>query len=153
MARRQLQLDRFLPFRLSVASNAVSRAIARAYEARFGLKVTEWRLIAVLAEGGLTQQAIVERTVLDKVSVSRAAQALVDRRLARREPIEGDARSHLLTLTREGQRLHAEVAPLALSMEATMLRGLTTDEVTTLLRLLSRLQGVAEKLDEELRSE
>jgi DNA-binding MarR family transcriptional regulator len=145
-----LSLDRFLPFRLSVASNAVSRAIARAYEARFGLKVTEWRLIAVLAEGGLTQQAIVERTVLDKVSVSRAAQALVERRLARRDPVPGDARSHLLTLTGEGQRLHADVAPLALSMEASMLGGLTRDEVADLHRLLGRLQRAAEKLDAEL---
>ncbi|RYE91348.1 MAG: MarR family transcriptional regulator [Myxococcales bacterium] len=149
MVKSKLRLDRFLPFRLSVASNAVSRAIARAYEARFGLKVTEWRLIAVLAEGGLTQQAIVERTVLDKVSVSRAAQALVDRRLARREPVEGDARSHLLTLTPEGQRLHDEVAPLALSMEATMLGGLSRDEVADLHRLLSRLQRAAEQLDAE----
>ena len=34
-----LRLDDFLPFRLSVASNAVSGVIARAYQRRFGLKV------------------------------------------------------------------------------------------------------------------
>ena len=54
-----LQLDAYLPYRLSVASNAVSRLIARAYEGRFGLSVPEWRLLAVLAEGeGLTQNAL-----------------------------------------------------------------------------------------------
>jgi len=150
MPPHRLRLDSFLPFRLSVASNAVSGAIARAYEARFGLKVAEWRLVAVLAEsGGLTQQAIVRRTVMDKVTVSRAAQALVDRRLARRDPNPGDARSHLLTLTEEGVALHAEVAPLALSMEAQLLHGLTREEVADLDRLLVRLQGAAETLSGE----
>ena len=68
-----LRLDGYLPYRLSVASNAVSRLIARAYEDRFGLTIPQWRLIAVLAEDGpLTQQAIGSRTVMDKVTVSRA---------------------------------------------------------------------------------
>jgi hypothetical protein len=77
-----LRLDGYLPYRLSVASNAVSRLIARAYEDRFGLTIPQWRLIAVLAEDGpLTQQAIGARTVMDKVTVSRATQGLVKRRL------------------------------------------------------------------------
>jgi DNA-binding MarR family transcriptional regulator len=148
MSPHRLRLDTFLPFRLSVASNAVSKAIARAYEARFGLRVAEWRLIAVLAEaGGLTQQAIVERTVMDKVTVSRAALALVERRLAKRDPNPRDARSHLLTLTEAGEALHGEVAPLALSMEADLLHGLSKAEVADLDRLLNRLQKTAEALD------
>ena len=46
----KLILDRFLPYRLSVASNAVSARISNAYRRRFGLKITEWRLLAILAE-------------------------------------------------------------------------------------------------------
>ncbi len=34
-----LKLDDFLPYRLSIASNAVSDAVAGAYRARFGLKI------------------------------------------------------------------------------------------------------------------
>lgn len=152
MSKSRLRLDSFLPFRLSVASNAVSRTIARVYEARFGLKVPEWRLVAVLADaGGLTQQAIVERTVMDKVTVSRATLALVERRLARRDPNPSDARSHLVTLTEEGLALHAEVAPLALSMEAELLHGLSKAEVADLERLLLRLQQAADALGGEAR--
>ncbi|MGA2364065.1 MAG: MarR family transcriptional regulator, partial [Steroidobacteraceae bacterium] len=51
-ARARLRLQDYLPYRLSVASNAVSRLIARAYEQRFGLKIPQWRLIAVLADEG-----------------------------------------------------------------------------------------------------
>ena len=80
-----LQLDSYIPYRLSVASNAVSGLIARAYEDRFGLSIPQWRLVCVLAEdGGLTQVQIVARTVMDKVTVSRAAQGLVKRHLIAR---------------------------------------------------------------------
>jgi DNA-binding MarR family transcriptional regulator len=148
MAKTMLRLDDFLPFRLSVASNAVSRLIARSYEARFGLKVAEWRLIAVLAETrGLTQQAIVERTVMDKVTVSRAVQGLVERRLAQREPNPKDARSHLVSLTGDGVALHAEVAPIALATERRLIEGLTASEVAELERLLILVERKSEELD------
>ncbi len=43
-----LELERFLPYRLSVLSNTVSQAIAATYERRFALTITEWRVMAVL---------------------------------------------------------------------------------------------------------
>ena len=142
-----LKLDAYLPYRLSVASNAVSGLIARAYEDRFGLSIPQWRLICVLAEdGGKTQREIVARTIMDKVTVSRAARELVARRLAARSSNKADGRSHMLTLTREGERLHAEIAPLALAYEAALIAGLAPGEVAQLKRLLARLQGAADAL-------
>jgi len=145
-----LKLDAYLPYRLSVASNAVSGLIARAYEDRFGLTIPQWRLICVLAEdGGLTQGAVVARTGMDKVTVSRAAQGLAKRRLVQREDHQADGRSHLLSLSLEGARLHAEIAPLALAYEAALISGLAPSEVALLKRLLSRLQGAANALSGE----
>lgn len=142
-----LKLDAYLPYRLSVASNAVSGLIARAYEDRFGLTIPQWRLICVLAEdGGLTQGAVVARTGMDKVTVSRAAQGLFKRRLLDRSDHHADGRSHLLALTPEGSRLHAEIAPLALAYEAALISGLAPDEVSLLKRLLNRLQMAANAL-------
>jgi DNA-binding MarR family transcriptional regulator len=142
-----LQLDAYLPYRLSVASNAVSGLIARAYEDRFGLSVPQWRVICVLAEdGGLTQVQIVARTVMDKVTVSRAAQGLVKRHLVARSQNKSDARSHVLALTVEGRRLYGEIAPLALAYEAALIAGLAPDEVALLKRLLARLQAAAGQL-------
>lgn len=142
-----LELDAYLPYRLSVASNAVSGLIARAYEDRFGLTVPQWRLICVLAEDvGLTQVAIVARTGMDKVTVSRAAQGLAKRRLVGRSEHHADGRSHVLALTVEGQRLYAEIAPLALAYEAALIAGLAPSEVALLKRLLLRLQAAATAL-------
>ncbi len=143
----ELRLDAYLPYRLSVASNAVSGLIARAYQDRFGLSIPQWRVICVLAEDGdLTQGQIVARTMMDKVMVSRAAQGLLKRRLVARSDHEADGRSHVLALTPEGAGLHAEIAPLALAYEAALIAGLAPDEVALLKRLLSRLQAAAGQL-------
>ena len=140
----ELRLDAYLPYRLSVASNAVSGLIARAYQDRFGLTVPQWRVICVLAEdGGLTQGQIVARTVMDKVTVSRAAQGLLKRHLVGRSDHHADGRSHVLALTREGGGLHAEISPLALAYEAALIAGLAPEEVALLKRLLHRLQSAA----------
>lgn len=67
-----LDLEHFLPYRLSVLSNTVSTALAGAYARRFGLSIPQWRVIAVLARTpGLSAAAVAERTAMDKVAVSR----------------------------------------------------------------------------------
>lgn len=147
-----LVLDDYIPYRLSISSNAVSKLIARAYEDRFGLSIPQWRLMAVLAEKPMTQQQIVLRTAMDKVTVSRAAHGLVTRHLVGRAAHEADGRSHILALTDQGRALHAEIAPLALAYEAALLSGLTPQDVETLKRLLMRLEDVADRLAGEAAS-
>jgi len=143
-ARKTLRLDDYLPYRLSVAANAVSQLIARAYQDRFGLKVPEWRLIAVLAdEGPLTPRALCRRTLMDKVTVTRAAQGLVRRRLARREPNAEDRRSHRLRLSPAGARLHDLIAPLALGYESQLLAGMDRGDIDRLERQLRQLERKA----------
>ena len=72
-AHPTLDLDHFLPYRLSVLSNRISSAIAREYSQRFALGVTEWRVMAVLARyPGLSASKVALRTAMDKVAVSRA---------------------------------------------------------------------------------
>ena len=143
----KLRLDDYLPYRLSVASNEVSRLIARAYEDRFGLTIPQWRVICVLAEDGpSTPQAIVARTATDKVVVSRAAQALTSRRLVRRIPSAEDRRSHHLELTETGTDLHSDVAPLAIAYEQKVIAGLDPAEIESLKRLLRTMEGAAARL-------
>jgi len=144
-----LRLDSYLPYRLSVASNAVSRLIARAYEDRFGLTIPQWRLMTVLAEDGpLTQQAIGARTVMDKVSVSRATQGLVKRRLVQRAPHNADGRSHHVMLSKAGARLYEEIAPVALEYEARLLQHFDPAAVESLKQFLLHLERSAAELAE-----
>jgi DNA-binding MarR family transcriptional regulator len=142
-----LRLDDFLPYQLSVASNAVSSAVARTYETLFGLRVPEWRLVAVLAEqDGLTQQALVARTEMDKMTVSRAAQALVARGLVTRVPHGNDRRSHTLALSEAGRALYSQIAPKALELEARLLKELGAREVAQLKATLAKLKDASHAL-------
>ena len=130
-----------------MASNAVSRLIARAYQDRFDLTIPQWRVMSVLAEDGpSTQVQLVTRTVMDKVTVSRAAQGLARRHMVSRAEHHADGRSHVLALTASGASLYAEIAPLALAYEAALIAGLAPDEVKQLKRLLCRLQHAADQL-------
>ena len=129
----KLVLDRFLPYRLSVASNVVSTRISNAYRKRFGLKITEWRLIAILAEmPALTPAMLGERTRMDKIAVIRAATALVERGLVSAHVNPADGRSHFLSLTEDGRALYTEIAPIALATEAALFTSLNADERATL---------------------
>lgn len=144
MTGSTLRLDDFIPFRLSFTSNLVSDAIARAYEALFGLTIPEWRLIAVIAEhDGITQQAIGTRTRMDKVTVSRAAIALASRGLVERGANPADRRSHLLVLSAAGRELHAQVAPKALELEARVFGGFSVVERERFVAMLRRIDALA----------
>ncbi|WP_217980150.1 MarR family winged helix-turn-helix transcriptional regulator [Glycocaulis albus] len=142
-----LVLSEYLPYRLSVVSNKASGLIARAYQARFGLSIWEWRVIAVLGGGeAITAQAICEATAMDKVTVSRALRALAERALVRRRTSPSDKRAALVSLTPEGQSIFDEIAPLAMEWERSLLEGFSAEEKRQLGGLLDRLWQRADEL-------
>lgn len=142
------ELAGFLPYQLSVTSNAVSSLIAERYRKRFALKIAEWRVMAVLGDaeasgGSLTQRGLTAATVMDKVAVNRAVKVLEERGLVARVPNPDDGRSHLLALTEEGRAIHAEVMPLARATERELLAGLAPEEEAQLRHLLATLRARA----------
>ena len=141
MTEKRLILDQFIPYRLSVTSNLVSGVIATAYEALFGLTIPEWRVIAVVAENdGITQQGICTATRMDKVTVSRATIALVDRGLIARAMNSADRRSRLLALTRAGRALYADVAPKALEFEQRIFAVFPQEDIDRFMSLLRAIE-------------
>jgi DNA-binding MarR family transcriptional regulator len=142
------RLADFLPYQLSVASNAVSTRIAEQYRKRFGLKTTEWRIMAVLGDSGPhTQRELCRLTLMDKVPVNRACRVLEDRGLAARRPNTRDGRSHLLDLTAEGGRVHARIMPLAEAIEAELFAVLDEAERASFAAMLARLREGAGEFD------
>lgn len=142
-------LSRFLPYQLSLASNAVSGRIAMEYRQRWGLSIPEWRVMAVLGDSGAkTQRDLTKRTLMDKVAVNRACKVLEERDLAQRTPNEQDGRSHLLDLTDSGRAMHSEIMPLALEMERRLFAGFSEDELQLFRTLLERARLQAEGLSE-----
>src|SRR6185436_14477784 len=102
-----LILERFVPYRLSVLSNTVSRAIARIYAERFELTIPEWRVMAQLGRHGqLSASDIVGLTAMDKVRVSRAVARLSASGRIAISTDAADRRRQRLTLTPAGKRIY-----------------------------------------------
>ncbi len=140
----QLVLEHFLPYRLSVLSNIVSRRIAKFYEERFQLTIPEWRVMAVLGRfPGLTAADVTERTAMDKVQVSRAVARLQTTRRVEQRAVEGDRRARHLFLTEEGHHVYVEIVPLALGYELKVTATLSAAERGQLDRLFDKLLAAA----------
>lgn len=147
MAQPKLTLAEFLPYQLSITSNAVSDLIARAYRGKFALKIPEWRLMAVLGEvASATQRELVAATAMDKVTVNRASKALEERGLIGRAPNAADGRSHHLALTATGRELYEQIVPQALSIEAELETILGSGEAKMLQAMLAQLRKRAGEL-------
>lgn len=137
-----LELERFLPYRLSILSNRISQAIAHEYQDRFDLSMTEWRVIAVLARfdgDALSAREVAERTAMDKVAVSRALARLVAAKRVARRIHDDDKRRSVLRLSAQGWKIHDTVAPLARDHERAMLALLDVNEHLALERILDKL--------------
>jgi DNA-binding MarR family transcriptional regulator len=138
--QKELILEDFLPYRLAILSHTVSSLIARVYDKRFGLTIPEWRVIAIVGRfPGLSAVEVAERTMLDKVAVSRAVTKLIKAGRIDREFADADRRRSILTLSEEGRKVHDEIAPLALAMEEDLLHGLDEEQINTLNTVIERL--------------
>jgi DNA-binding MarR family transcriptional regulator len=143
-----LTLERFLPYRLSVTSNRISELIATHYRTRFGLTVTEWRIMAVLGEyPGVSAEEVCRRTETEKSILSRAVTRLLQRELIERAFSPTDKRRSVLTLSVTGQAIYRELVPLALSYEKQLLSCFSKSERKQLDKLLDRLFEHADTLD------
>lgn len=142
-----LRLERFLPYRLSVLTNTISRNLARVYARRFDLSVPEWRVMAVLGRfPDLSAAEVAERSAMDKVRVSRAVARLLRRGRLHRSSDGGDRRRSMLRLSPQGQAIYRQIVPLALAYQSELLSALTPAERLELDRLLDRLLGRAAAL-------
>jgi DNA-binding MarR family transcriptional regulator len=137
---RTLELENFLPYRLSVLAQLVSESLHDLYAGPFGLTVTQWRVMAALGRfAPLTASDVGQRIVMDKVAVSRAVAGLMKRGLVERATDREDRRRASLELSATGRKMHARIVPLALEYEERLYAVLSAEERTQLDRLSDRL--------------
>jgi DNA-binding MarR family transcriptional regulator len=142
-----LELEKFLPYRLSVLAQLVSESLHDLYAGPFGLSVTQWRVMAALGRfAPLTASDVGQSIVMDKVAVSRAVAGLMKRGLVERATDREDRRREPLRLTPKGRTMHDEIVPLALEYESELYRALSAEERQTLNSLCDRLFAHAKLL-------
>ena len=142
--RRRYSSDCISVSRLAVLSHTVSNKIANVYEERFKVSIPEWRVIAILGRfPGLSAVEVAQRTMLDKVAVSRAVTKLIKNGRLDREFADADRRRSILNLSEEGRRIHDEIAPLAMQFERDLLHGISEEDFERFNLVMERLVAQA----------
>src|SRR5262249_39761967 len=142
-----LELEKFLPYRLSVLAQLVSESLHDLYAGPFGLSVTQWRVMAALGRfAPLTASDVGQRIVMDKVAVSRAVAALMERGLVERATDRDDRRRASLRLSARGRAMHGRIVPLALEYESRLSEALSAEEKRTFDALSERLFAHARQM-------
>ena len=135
-----LDLDRFLPYRLDILAESVSRALSRLYKERYGLGVPEWRVLAHLGQyAPITAKAIGVHSRMHKTKVSRAVAALEQLGFVGRTGNDADRREELLSLTAKGRAAYDDLAPKAADFARHLLDELTAAEQRVLEHTIDRL--------------
>jgi len=142
-----LTLEHYLPYRLSILSNRVSSIIAQEYNDKFGLSITEWRIMAVLGEyPGVSADEVSSKTQIEKSIISRAVQKLLSRHLIEREVDATDRRRQNLQLTKTGQDVYGQIVPVSYGYENSLLECLSNSEIKQLDTLINKLTLQADEL-------
>lgn len=141
-----LQLERYLPYRLSILSNRISALISETYSAKFALSITEWRIMAVLGEyPGVSADEVSLKTQIEKSILSRAISKLLHRKLLERAFDPADKRRSMLRLTETGLSVYDELVPISYDYEQQLLTCFNDSESQQFSELIDRLYAHAEK--------
>ena len=103
--------------------------------------------MAILGEEApLPTRAVIARTEMDRVRVSRAVIGLSGKGFVARAPHPADARAQMLRLAPAGQALYRRIVPLARTLQAELAAALTAEESRALDAILHKLHGRAARL-------
>jgi DNA-binding MarR family transcriptional regulator len=135
-----LDLDRYVPAFITFIANKLSNSASAFYQRQFGVNVTEWRIMALLAiESGIPASRICHVIGFDKGPVSRTLAGLDKRGLVSIRTDPNDGRTHSISLTARGRATHDKVIVAAFERERRLLSCLSKDEREVLIDLLRRL--------------
>src|SRR6478672_13428915 len=113
-----LDLDRYVPALITFIANKLSRSATVLYQKRFGVNVTEWRILALLAiEPAISAARICYVIGFDKGPVSRTLAMMEESGLVTIRTDENDGRTHAISLTAKGRATHDQVIALALARD------------------------------------
>jgi DNA-binding MarR family transcriptional regulator len=147
-----LDLERYVPALITFIANKLSRSATVLYQQRFGVNVTEWRILVLLAiEPGIAASRICHVIGFDKGPVSRTLRIMQERGLVTIKADPRDGRTHSISLTPKGRATHDDIIGIALERERRLLGCLQHEEREMLIKLLVRVhRNLAAVTDQEI---
>ena len=136
---RALDLRRFTPASITILAQKLSANASAEYRPRFGVGVTDLRIMALLgAEPWLAPVDVSEATGLDKAAVSRSLRDLRSAGLVEANGRPTGRRS-VFALTEAGIVIHDQLVEAAKARERRLLRGFSAEEHAQLQAFLDRM--------------
>lgn len=137
-------LIRLVSVRIVRLAELILRIGNRTFKSRFGVKPTDLRILVMLgAYQPISVNEVSRRTHIDKAWISRSLRGLLRRELITKTPHPADSRASSLSLTRKGEAMLREIAPVAQEYQRQLLQGLRRRDVD---RVLDSLSARAEEL-------
>ena len=137
-----LDLERYVPAFITFIANKLSNSATTRYQNEFGVNVTEWRIMSLLAiEPNIAASRICQVIGFNKGPVSRTLAEMEKRGLIAIRTDADDARTHSISLTARGRATHDRVIVVALERERRLLSCLSSHEQEVLIDLLRRLHN------------
>ena len=144
---RALDLRVFIPSAITLLAQKISATASATYRPRFGVGVTDWRIVALLAaEPWIAPVRIAEATGLDKAAVSRSLRDLRAAGFVEARAGEASRRRSVLALTAAGLALHDRLVDAARERERLLLQSFSAEERARLQDFLDRMTRAIETL-------
>lgn len=130
-----------------VLSNRIGRAFYSEVEARFGVTISEWRiLLTIQAEPGISAAEITNLWAMEKMAVNRGIKRLFADGYVKRSRDPRDGRSFRLSLTAKGEKLYETILPTANARYRELMSVLTDEESAAMVSALNKVIAKAETL-------
>jgi DNA-binding MarR family transcriptional regulator len=134
-----LDLDHYVPAYLTFLAGKISNSASATYRPKFGVGITDWRIMALLAtEPWISAGRVCDVIGLDKAAVSRSVREM--KKLGIVEADEDQYRQ-LIALTRKGLSLHDRIVKVSLEREQQLLENFSAAERKLLINFLSRMHA------------
>jgi DNA-binding MarR family transcriptional regulator len=137
-----LDLDNYVPAYLTYLAGKISNSASATYRPKFGVGITDWRIMALLAtEPWISAGRVCDVIGLDKAAVSRSVREMKKAGIVDVHWADDDQYRQLIALTRKGLILHDRIVKLSLEREQQLLRSFSAAERKMLIIFLSRMHA------------
>lgn len=127
-------------YQINNLANQINIRVDRMVKKLLQVSLTEWRVVAIVAnENGTTQQRLMDVVALDRSVVSRALQGLKKNGFIEARTDKDDARLSRIYVTQKGAELYKNSEHLAIEGDENLLFGLNEKELETLFTLLEKV--------------
>lgn len=148
---KEIPLDEFITFRLLHLTNRFNRQAVKILATHTGLRLPEWRCLAILGAYGPQQvNQISARLGADKGLISRSLTSLEKSGHVKMKRNTGDRRQILVTLTAKGKKTMERMMPIMRRRQGKLVKSLTRQEWKMLDKIVAKLHQASMLIDEEI---